>query len=88
VEIHDEWIPGRTGGVNLYLCTYLRRFSGASDARRARVELAERLFKLLSDHATPDWPWPEDTITYANGVIPHGIGRVLVRRSRCRSQSS
>jgi glycosyltransferase involved in cell wall biosynthesis len=72
----------------LGLDAYLRRFSGASDARRARVELAERLFKLLSDHATPDWPWPEDTITYANGVIPHGIGRVLVRRSRCRSQSS
>jgi glycosyltransferase involved in cell wall biosynthesis len=66
----------------LGLDAYLRRFSGASDARRARTELAERLFKRLSDHATPDWPWPEDTITYANGVIPQALivsGRELER---------
>jgi hypothetical protein len=52
---------------------YLRRFSGASDARRIRVELAEWLLNILTSNATPSWPWPEDTITYANGVIPHAL---------------
>jgi len=57
----------------LGLDAYLRRFSGASDARRIRAELAERLLNILKSNATPSWPWPEDTITYANGVIPHAL---------------
>jgi glycosyltransferase involved in cell wall biosynthesis len=57
----------------LGLDAYLRRFSGASDARRTRAELAERLLKILKSNAMPSWPWPEDTITYANGVIPHAL---------------
>ena len=35
-----------------------------------------------ANNAVPDWPWPEDTITYANGVIPHALvvsGRALER---------
>jgi glycosyltransferase involved in cell wall biosynthesis len=51
----------------------LRRFSGASDARRIRAELAERLLSTLKGNATSTWPWLEDTITYANGVIPHAL---------------
>jgi glycosyltransferase involved in cell wall biosynthesis len=57
----------------LGLDAYLRRFPGASDARRTRVELAERLLNLLIGNAAPDWPWPEDTLTYANAVIPHAL---------------
>ena len=67
----------------LGLDAYLSRFSGASDARRARIALAERLLGLFRDHATPDWPWPEDTLTYANGVIPQALvvsGTRLERR--------
>jgi hypothetical protein len=52
---------------------FLRRFPGATDAKRARRELADRLFRRLQNHAAPNWPWPEDTVTYANGVIPHAL---------------
>jgi glycosyltransferase involved in cell wall biosynthesis len=62
---------------------YLRRFAGASEARRARVTLAERLHDALKANAAPDWPWPEDTVTYANGIIPQALilsGMGLERR--------
>jgi glycosyltransferase involved in cell wall biosynthesis len=52
---------------------FLRRFPGASEAKRARRELADRLFRRLQNHAAPNWPWPEDTVTYANGVIPQAL---------------
>jgi glycosyltransferase involved in cell wall biosynthesis len=65
--------PRARAFVLLGLDPYLRRFSGASDARRIRVELAEWLLNILTSNATPSWPWPEDTITYANGVIPHAL---------------
>jgi hypothetical protein len=65
------------------LDAYLARFSGASDARRARTALAERLHARLESSAAPDWPWLEETVTYANGVIPHALilsGRALARQ--------
>ncbi|HVZ13571.1 MAG TPA: glycosyltransferase family 4 protein [Bauldia sp.] len=52
---------------------YLRRFSGATEVRRAQAQLAERLFAAFSRHASPDWPWPEDQLTYANGLLPHAL---------------
>jgi glycosyltransferase involved in cell wall biosynthesis len=53
--------------------SFLRRFPGVSEAKRARRELADRLFRRLQNHAAPNWPWPEDTVTYANGVIPQAL---------------
>ncbi len=55
------------------LDAYLRRFSGATEVRRAHVLLCERLTGLFEAQATPDWPWPEKTLTYANGVIPEAM---------------
>jgi hypothetical protein len=52
---------------------FLRRLPGVSEAKRARRELADRLFRRLQNHAAPNWPWPEDTVTYANGVIPQAL---------------
>jgi len=52
---------------------FLRRFPGASEAKRARVELSDRLFRRLQNNAAPNWPWPEDLVTYANGVIPQAL---------------
>jgi len=52
---------------------YLRRFSGDSEVRRVRETLANRLFELYQSNATDDWPWIEDTVTYANGKIPHAL---------------
>jgi len=61
---------------------YLRRFGGDSKVRRIREELAEKLFTLYRKNAQPDWPWIEDIVTYANGVIPQALilsGRWLFR---------
>ncbi len=52
---------------------YLRRFGGDSGVRRCRADLAERLFRCFADHADDDWPWFEDTVTYANAKLPHAL---------------
>ncbi len=52
---------------------YLRRFSGDSEARRAREELAGHLFDLYSRNATDEWPWIEDKLTYANAKISQAL---------------
>jgi len=50
---------------------YLRRFGGDSEVRRYRKILSEKIFDLFSHHMDDDWPWCEDTVTYANAKLPH-----------------
>ena len=52
---------------------YLRRYSGDSDARRIRENLANRLFDQFKAHASDAWPWPESKLTYANAKLPHAL---------------
>ena len=52
---------------------YLRRFSGDSEVKRIREVMANRLFKRFRKHATKDWPWLENKLTYANGKLPHAL---------------
>ncbi|MFB3819230.1 MAG: glycosyltransferase [Candidatus Methylomirabilales bacterium] len=52
---------------------YLRRFSGDSEVRRLRDTLARRLFEQFRANGDPDWPWPEDVLTYENGRLPHAL---------------
>lgn len=52
---------------------YLIRFSGDSEVRRVRAILAERLMDLYKANASQDWPWIEDTLTYANGKISQAL---------------
>ena len=52
---------------------YLNKFSGDSDVRRIRNVLADRLFDQLSNQATDDWPWLENSLNYANGKLPHAL---------------
>ncbi|MBN1426962.1 MAG: glycosyltransferase [Anaerolineae bacterium] len=52
---------------------YLRKFSGDSEVRRIRERLANRLFQLYQENATSQWPWIEQTVTYANGKIPQAL---------------
>jgi len=52
---------------------YLRRFDGDTRARRARRTLGRRLYKLFENHATDEWPWCEDTVTYCNARLPHAL---------------
>jgi len=52
---------------------YLHKFSGDSEVRRVREILADRLFNQFKNNATKSWPWPENTLTYANGKLPHAL---------------
>ena len=65
--------PRACAGALLGVEAYLRRFGGATEVRRAYSHLADRLFEGFQAHATADWPWFEDTLTYANGLVPHAL---------------
>ena len=52
---------------------YLRRFSGDSEVRRIRAQLAEKLLEQFRQRAGDDWPWCEDVVTYASAKIPHAL---------------
>ena len=52
---------------------YLGRFGGATEVRRAQILLAERLHGLFVRHSKPEWPWPEEILAYANGLLPHAL---------------
>ncbi|MEE9212019.1 MAG: glycosyltransferase family 4 protein, partial [Phycisphaeraceae bacterium] len=61
---------------------YLRQFGGDSQVRRVREHLAHRLFERFQQNARDDWPWPTNTVTYANARLPHALllsGRWMFR---------
>jgi glycosyltransferase involved in cell wall biosynthesis len=55
------------------LHAYLERFSGDAKARRLRSLLAERLYDDFRRNASDEWPWCEETMTYANASLPHAL---------------
>ena len=57
----------------LGLQAYMEVFGGDASARKLRQHLAEKLFALFETCASQDWPWCEDTVTYANAKIPHAL---------------
>jgi hypothetical protein len=52
---------------------YLRRFGGDSEVRRFRAMFAEKLMDSFESCADEQWPWCEDTVTYASAKIPHAL---------------
>ncbi|MFQ5413096.1 MAG: glycosyltransferase [Phycisphaerae bacterium] len=61
---------------------YLRRHDEDVEARSQLERLARRLHTAFGEHATPDWPWLEDVVTYDNGRLPQALiiaGTVLDR---------
>ena len=52
---------------------YLHKFSGDSEVRRVREIIANRLFNQFENNAAESWPWPENTLSYANGKLPHAL---------------
>jgi glycosyltransferase involved in cell wall biosynthesis len=59
----------------LGVCSYIRRFPGASNARRVREGLARRLLDLYKAVATDDWPWFEQSLSYANARLSQALIR-------------
>lgn len=55
------------------LCFYLERFRESGEARGILEALARRLLDSFKTHASPDWPWPEELLTYSNAKIPQAL---------------
>lgn len=49
---------------------YLKRLSGDRMASQARDVLTQRLLGLFHQNASEEWPWFEDTVSYANARLP------------------
>ncbi|MBN1409339.1 MAG: glycosyltransferase family 4 protein [Spirochaetales bacterium] len=52
---------------------YLEIFSGDVTVRNLRTSLSERIYERFKGNATGDWPWCENSVTYANAKIPHAL---------------
>lgn len=52
---------------------YLRAFRGDSAAQSLRQALVEKLVELHRVHASPDWPWFEDFLTYSNARLSQAL---------------
>lgn len=52
---------------------YLTQYRGDSEVRRMRDILASRLLNIHQEHASNDWPWFDDKVTYANAKIPQAM---------------
>ena len=55
------------------LHAYLDVYSGDAAVRRLRIVLAEKLYEAFAGNADDDWPWCENTVTYANAKLPHAL---------------
>jgi glycosyltransferase involved in cell wall biosynthesis len=55
------------------LQAYMEVFGGDATTRRLRANLAEKLFDLFKKRASDDWPWCEDTVTYANAKLSQAL---------------
>jgi hypothetical protein len=67
VEVTQLTSPRAWAYALIGIGAYLRRFSGDSEARRAREELAQRLFQRFKDNVADDWLWYEDKVPLAAG---------------------
>lgn len=59
---------------------YFKRLSGDRMAAQVRETLTGRLMDLFRANASVEWPWFEDTVSYANARVPQVLimnGRIL-----------
>ena len=52
---------------------YLREFADDVAVREQQGMLADRLNAAFAEHASEDWPWFEDVVTYDNGRLPQAL---------------
>ena len=57
----------------LGIAEYLRAFEGDRRVEAVRTTLGLRLHDLLQAHSSPEWPWFEDRVTYANARLPQAL---------------
>jgi glycosyltransferase involved in cell wall biosynthesis len=72
----EEFTSPRAWAYSLLgVCSYIRRFPGASNARRVRDALAQRLLELYQANATDDWPWFERSLAHGNARLSQALIR-------------
>jgi glycosyltransferase involved in cell wall biosynthesis len=59
----------------LGVCSYIKRFPGASNARRVRDALAQHLLRLYRAGADDEWSWFERSLAYGNARLSHALIR-------------
>lgn len=52
---------------------YFRRLSGDRFVNQLRETLLHRLLDSFHENSAPQWPWFEETLTYANAKLPHAL---------------
>ncbi len=52
---------------------YLKKVDDDEGAKQLRDRFACKLFDAYQSHATDDWPWWEDLVTYDNAKLPHAL---------------
>lgn len=57
----------------LGFCAYLEVDPQHGETRELRDAYADKLFEAYRTHATADWPWWEDTVTYDNAKLCHAL---------------
>jgi len=83
VNLFDSALPGvemfsspRAWAYALLgVSSYIKRFPGASAARRFRDALAQRLLQQYRANAAPEWPWFEQSLAYANARLSQALIR-------------
>ncbi len=69
--IADTTSPRAWAFTLLAIYEYFRRFNGDRGAAQMRDTLTKRLIELFEVNASEDWPWFENTLSYANASLPH-----------------
>lgn len=52
---------------------YLRKYSGDRSVKKIRLELTGRLINSYKIHASDDWKWFENSLTYDNAKLSHAL---------------
>jgi glycosyltransferase involved in cell wall biosynthesis len=52
---------------------YLKAFPTDSAAIEIAADLAQRLYEMYKTNSTPEWPWFEDVVSYANGRLSQAM---------------
>jgi len=66
----DTTSPRAWAFALLGIYEYCRLLSGDRMAAQVRDVLTQRLIDLFEANASDDWPWLEDTVSYANARLP------------------
>jgi glycosyltransferase involved in cell wall biosynthesis len=71
--IRDFTSPRAWATTLLGIEEYLRAYEGDRRVEELRGLLADRLLAAYASVHTDEWPWFEDSLTYANAQLPHAL---------------